>query len=1786
MKFNPAAFAGGFTGGIIAGNTGDDYEVLPSVAGAVIGGFAGTKFNAELPNGLFDTVKTQIDTSSGVTSYRRTKSDYLSQLTDVLTNASKGVAGDTPFDPANPMSSITETNLKSAVRYYEQVGDTELKKALLILREGEEAVVKFDPEALAEGYKVQYDFVKKGATLEDKVATFSEHLMSIETQNVPLANQTPAMEAQRAARVEELKPLLNRLEGNIIFEDGQLKSVLAGQSFTMPLTQTLTDGETLGHNINNNVYTSHKFNIMGSVIAAGLGKDDASASQIADQMGLKAGSLEHNNVKEMLVNKTGLTREATVGILASTEGVTDEGLLASINRLSDKMQWDEHATSLHLEAKTDAKLGFTDDYRNSSYTKTQAELIDMQTTIKHGAGGFGDLSEKPLRNVQTSTENGKSGVESHKIRREMKALGEDRVSGVKADHSLLFTPYNNSEGGLVNINNPYNRNTGTVTNRSLSVTVKEGSAFNSVDDIVQIFGGERQLGSAVQLRTALFDEKNVSEGLSAVFGSNITLADGYAIGNQANFSNFEHEGYKTVKMHAGMNNEVTLRSPMMNHIATNQLSVEDVKELADTHLNFKAPRKATLEKANLNFAKAIEHLDNGGSIEDLVNVLEPKYKGLSKMLKGVQRSTEKEALSRLSYEEDELTAYKNRAIRQGVVDYFGGRASIAKDLETTDYGRGIIQETNAKLYSARANFLQTGDMDAFKSELAEATDFYQGKRDVLRDAYKTAYPKGGTVVGFGVSGEAQALSKSYDGYELMAVDQRVDPQGRVSLEATYKGTTNVGDNAVVKTFSVNYKDQNILVDRHNFAKAGVLAELLDTGVAKFENGKFSLGDQVLTPEEMAKHLEESSSEYKGLYDKYLKVDSMSSLDNAGYKNHLAIEEAIRSKATSSLIPQNLQDTINSYGVNKRQDVNVVQGLKDFVYATSNEKPSLSSLVESVTSAQLKIQELNDSYRAGIISKDTYITRTLPYTKNLDSRRYYKTEKIIESVTDSFNTSVAKLAHHYSTVEGAYELQTDENVRREVADIFINNAKIADRGNNSNIHTSIAAINRKAVTETGAGTFDKAMSWNAQTQLLANGYTKDELSMFASFDKAAVNDAQALTGMTRKHDTLLNKHFQANSSVMRNVMNAAPENRRAMLEDAFGYKTNSDVDFYDLHYKPKTGIRSIPLIYDESRGFDSYVDTKDTGAKRGKRINSLMTDIIEADINLRNATDVDDINSLQNRLEDLHGRLEKAVKPTLGGSSGAIKAAMTRHGDASHLATVGAFNGQISSFLAQEQDAGRSASYAGVSYHGALDRLKLAGVELTSEEEKEFLQGKGKYLQDVEGFGNLKRIMVNDDTPLFGFINREPAQGPMSIRAAEYLLDSSIYNSEGSRSSLFIKSEDPIYKYLQFGDYDFDSMTEYFANSSSKQNAVMMQSVLEKGRQNAKDYSELYDLAKSLGVKNNKSDSVKSLFDILAENPEIKTFEQWHEKYLDTVYDDTTRAGLRKTISPKVTMLAAHLNNSLMSSTNDLSGKNIQAGRVLSHYFVENLLKAQHSTEEAGGETVAERLTRLREMAVKGSPDAYLDELTKGLTDQLKNLEPNSKEYQLGQDAIDAIVKAERTHMTKTALNPMDISGAMIGKTFKESLELAEDVYEGKTQAIGLHKTVKVDADIADYAKVGYDRFKTTAKQLFHNNKKVLGYSAAGLAGVAIAFRDNPDEAYKQSATADVGRQTLAPNKMEAPVEGQTSGSPSEYVTPHRDARRAVTVEGQHVGRREDARYNAQKSIFGDSIESAQVEYRE
>lgn len=1827
MKFDPISFAKGTAGAIvgasIGGNTGDDYEAVPSLIGAGIGAAAASKLNLELPSGISKPIKNGLDTSSGTASFVKDRSSYMEDISTHLEtfrtqNMSVEATSNLAFDPKNAMGTVNDTNYKAALRYFESASNTEIKEALHMMREGNEALVKLDPNKLnsaATGsqYSPLYAFTNKDAPLAEKQEVLGKYLQNLDEKNVYGGSSGVELEENRAQRVRELTPLLDRIEGNITYRDGVLLSDLDGEKLALPLTMHLQDGETLGHISNNNVYTSHKFNIMGSVIATGAGGTEESSAVIAKNMGLKEGTEAFTNVQKMLLAKEGITREAAVGVLASMPTMTNKALLDSIDTLSESKQWDEEATSKYVRSQVATRNGTPlneGDVRSATYTQTQAELIDMKKTIKYkntpekkDVDFNADFKDTALRDVKSTTDakDKGHGVESHNIRREMKFLGEDRVTGVKADHNLLFTPTDNTKGGLFNLNSPNSRNAGTVTNRGLKARrleigdsrghLETANTFKTdlLEKLIAKFGGEKQFGSAVVLNTALFDTDLVSEAFSEFAGANIALADGYAIGRKESFAAFQHTGLKTVKIQANTDGEITLRNPYMRQLLNGETTISELKPIANTAPSFKPIRTATLVENNLSFANA--HNFIGGLIDPsdysgIADVVEPKHrKGLMKYLSQIDRNNRR-ATANLTTDPAILRDERRRDLKHGVQEYFEKRTQ-AKVGQTTHHGQTIGNEANKKLAQAKREFIHTGNTEEYEAKVRAVGEELQVQKRNIRDANRAIYPKGGSVIGHGANKEAQALSNSYNNYELKDIVLRQQSSGAPSiLEAIYEGSTNIGDNHVVKGYSVNYKDQMVLVDAVTFTGIKRLGEDLTSGVVKYEpkTKQFSiLNEQTNAYDNVHKDwLKDNYFEFRNKYGGYSvdEADVISDLKGAGYKHNDNIIKTIKGEVedSESNVAKRIRDTIQSFDIDERKvGGSVSAGLLDFTYATSNEKPSIATLAESSIKAHEAVDYLD------VYDKE-HIERLSPYLPS-NYQDYIDAgdeDVLLTRVKENIDLADDKLAHHFTTAEGLHELQTDSVKRKEIAQIFINNAQVRGATLNDNNHLNITALNRKAETETGAGTFEKNMSWNAQTQLLANGYTQDEISHFAAFNRGAVNDATALTGMQSKHQTLLQKYFEENSSVMKNVMGASPEDRRKLLEDAFGYKTKDSVDFYDLHYRPETGIKSIPIIYDESRGFDGYTDNT-TGTKRTKGINQIMMNIVDTDIKLRNATEASDILSLQSSLESLHNTLEAYVKPILGGSTGVIKSAMTRTGENSILATVGAVNGDMTGFLARQETSGKGGSFAAVSYHGALDRLELAGVELKPEERMQFLQGQGKYLQSIDGSSNLKRVMINDTTPLFSVVNREPSQGPMSARLTEYMLDTSIYDSEGARASLFIKSEDPIYKFLQFGDYDFDTMTEFFGDSR-KMKQKDMDGLLQKGRALSKDYRELYDFAKALGVKNNKSDKMDSLFDILEKNPNIKTYDEWHGAYLNQVYDDTTKAGLRKTISPKVTMLASQLNNSLMESVGDLSTKEVQAGRVLTHYFIENLLKAQHSEQSGTAETVAEKLSNLRQ----NDKSKYIVELNQGLTAQLKNLDPASEDYALGQRAIKAIVTAEDTFLdTSKPINPMEISGAIYDKRLGDALGIAEDVLVGNNQATSVHKTSAIDTELAETVKVGYDRFKKTAKQLFNNNKKVIGLTAAGLAGTAIAFRSNPDEAYQQKATADVGRQSLTPNKQQSdPVEGLSSERPTEYVTPHRDARKAISIEGRYTDDHSNLRNSAQRSLFGDSIDSAQIEYRE
>jgi hypothetical protein len=100
---------------------------------------------------------------------------------------------------------------------------------------------------------------------------------------------------------------------------------------------------------------------------------------------------------------------------------------------------------------------------------------------------------------------------------------------------------------------------------------------------------------------------------------------------------------------------------------------------------------------------------------------------------------------------------------------------------------------------------------------------------------------------------------------------------------------------------------------------------------------------------------------------------------------------------------------------------------------------------------------------------------------------------------------------------------------------------------------------------------------------------------------------------------------------------------------------------------------------------------------------------------------------------------------------------------------------------------------------------------------------------------------------------------------------------------------------------------------------------------------------------------------------------------------------------------------------------------------------------------------------------------------------------------------------------------------------------GEEQAIPLfRRTENIDIDVAKTARVGYDRFKNITNQFLEKNKKTLAIGALGLGGLAVAFQSKPHA----PVTADVGRQTLAPQLYYQPYNNNAIANYNEIFRPN------------------------------------------
>ena len=1802
MPLNPKNIGGALAGAYLTNSSTDQFDPLATTLGAAVGGVTGNYLDFSMPRGTTSPINTRINIANSFNNPRDFRANMLGEITSTLNARSQQSNFSGDFSFTSPLSTIHSGNVGDVLNQYNAMSNTDLQKAYVNFKNNRNVYTSLQNDAGIFGHNAftpHKVILTENASLSQRQDAMFDYLRNVSGESEAFARQ----------RVNELTPFLGRLESGMTISDGSISTKAFGQNFNLSLTQTLGDGRTTGYVSNNNVYLANQYNLVGGLLARGQGVDSPeSFDVIAKSLGLEGDSSGRESLKRMLTDKRGVTKEAALGMLA-TMGVSDDAMLSAIEGLESNKQWDEYSTSEYLKKRIASLNGTTYERQVSEYATSVSNLIDFSKTVNYseGATTISEHNGSALRNMRTVADSTNSMSEMANLRRHLAGEGFDMFSQVKADAvTKLADPDAN-----VRTPTPFiadGRNPLTVGRRALQAPSINSSKKTALDGAFEtfknVFHGEEVLDSSVALRTRTLNMDELGNTLSKVLGGNVTLADGHSLANKQTMSRFTAEGVRKVSIPSDAYNNVALKNPLMSKLINNEIDLDTIRHRAgsaDHLVRFNTAKNQ--EKVFGEFMSGLTALDGASDYNDAVTRLvsnsSDKFENqINKMLDSVDKYKKQ---NQLEDSDPELM----RHLRKSYFDQMSDKIKMQRkgiDLGAQNAFAGETLDTYNSSMSGVLYNLRGGQYDDASKQFQEAIGTFNNRRRDALDSSRMINSKGGATVGYGLDGEDIKLPESYTKYNLAGVSTNVDSSGKASLDLIYSGKLGLDENYAGKGFGINSKEQFLLTSQEDFGKAGVIGMLHDKNLIK------DVGDGILVhPNATA-----SGKEVRMSYDAFNKgmvgssifnkntanlinstftdyarnVDMISDTKGTGFEAESEILRALKNKeAENNRINPTVWNSLREYQDANNVDKSGLRGLVNYSLATTNEKASLATLANVFMSNEERFEKLNRDYIFGSINSK----QALAQYRKLDPN-FSPTVKPVDPVTRiqamnemraSFESMQQQFSERFSDRTNVYNMLTDENHRRSAIDYFVRSSKFTSDSRPSRVN--IAALNRTAVSETGAGTIGKSMSWNAQLQLLGNGYSYDDLDTFAKFDKGSVNDLNAITGMIKSHNNSFNQHFDySKNTQFKNAFNSSPEDRRDMFKK-LGINTGNDVDFYNLSYSPEGSFKSIPIMYEDSRLFDDYTSTR-TGEKTNRRATSLMYEIIQSDMELQATQDESVKASIRGNLDKLHSKLQGHINPALSGSTSVAKAALTRDGGSSTQSTVGAIAGEFTDFLESEKSANRHTSYVAVSQEGAMKRLGLAGIDLENLEELN-----NKHLERI-GKTSLYKLKV-DGEAFFGLVNREPATGPLSARLAEYVVDMSIKNSKGASNSLFIRSEDPLYKLFQFGDYDFDNVTEYFMEDMQNQDASRRASVLARGRQVAYDYGQLEKFADKLGVKNNKSKQLASLFDVYEKNKDkIKTEEDWHNTYLNYLESTTKQSGLRKVVSPQVTMLSAALNNSLMRASED-SGKSTQAARVLTHYFVENLLKAQYaSNQDQSINTVAEDLSNARKAALSkdGSRKAYLDLLSKNLTDMLEK-HKGTDLYKIGEDAVSNIVSAESLYMTDKPINSMELGMAGVGQRFDQRVGNISQMINGEEQAIPLFRRVEdIDIDVAKTARVGYDRFKNITNQFLERNKKTLAIGAIGLGGVALAFQSKPNS----NVTADVGRQTLAPATMSDQESSRTmtggrdfNKSP-EYITPHRDARRSVTVEGQYVGNADDYQDNSRRSIFGDNIDSAQVEYRE
>lgn len=1832
-KINPNLLAAGI-GGLAGANfmsTGDN-DLIAAVSGAAIGIGAGYM----LDTNLTDDQKRNIDLMTGnketiidpeqVRKEAQTFSEKKREVRELAEKIAKERKGLQDFDRNKPFTTLTESNLGDFLVDLDNIkSDESLTRLRVALKSGKDSLFinKSDLNTDLQIEEQRTIKIQAGSDQKTKMAALREEFVRL-----GYPEGSPDLDVK-------LKMFEGLMAGHghdeqITIKDGKL-NLAQGLSINLTFKSVAENGDVaIQYSSNKNIYNVPRVSFTASALNEGLDN-----KAVADALGITMADAFKEQVEREMKEVAGLAPDEAIALAYRNLKDKPEQFKELVKTMNGMGVYDGVASGQYKE---NLRTGVNTFPTPSVKAVAISNTVDYSKTLNLLDNGKVDPN-KPFRT--TGTTSGKGAKRIPEIRefteKKLKQTGIPNA-GTSADHvtemvttqmervghdgKIFLSP--SIQNNLFSVNTSFERNPVTVYNRNLTHDSANLPNTASFDYIMKKAGASSQFGSALPLQTVSLDtslnitdratgnqSKLFIDTISEIFGSNVIVADGSGLGNREVLKNITTEGFVNLNMTPTSDEQFLLADEYHKKVLTGEMSFDEFKDQAKKGVSVIQGRAESSIKKTVD--KLTKLQTAASSSASAVDVLSAIQKAMPSLI-NTNSNEVKNILGQSSGQVESLIDYSKSKILNSLPNSTQLYSSKESSLTDTalEARRSVVN---------RLSVIGNRNLDESINLLTGLLETNQDNKQyrVVSDSF---FPKAGTILGYNSDGTSVALKQNYRSYEFAGSfwnDKTSSYSDTTDLNLSFKGRTVLGAESEAKSFGLSTKAQLQNVSEDIIQKTLFLQDMAESGNLSMDSARrqyaLNMTDKdgkerklVLSEKELKNNsLERIFSENKLELPKetlqrirdYKSVAVISEDDSSGTLKHKDLLKAmikgedVTDRSSSASLGAYLQERVQTY----KGDQNALAGLADFVMATSKDKSAMDYLLTAHMSVVKQSANKLSVYTNAVgAEKVTALEDMKRYSMDMFgidmSNRTSITKEEWGSAMSNRLDSVMKYHTSSGFSNNFFEMTKDPQKLNEYSDFFVQERKYRDPSLGNGLYKA-TAFSGTVEHELGSGTTEKTASWNSMSQLRMSGFSNEDIGLFGKMSSHSVADFESVNMLTKHLSSNINNTLDDDS--VRRVIGLNPNQRRDALKE-LGLDTDKLVESYSLKNDNAMGIKTLPVLLEDTRLFGDYTDEE--GFLKSKRLSKDIKDAIDLDMRTSTATSELERKSAKEMLETKLKSITESILPIMGGRDNIGKKVATLEAPNSVYSLASPVGGKVKKALTDA--AGNVDNHvAVVNTKGLLLRLNEVGNSFES-------------LEDVRKAGLLKESTEKgifevfydkeQKVPMFSMLTREPSVGMGSTTSVRYMVDTKL---EGDAKNLYTMYDNKIFKAFKMQDFDMDHFIEILPNVSN--NTEHLADVFAKGKVINTQLDKMLDFASHLGVKGKDKHKIGTFFDLL-DLPEIDTKEKFMDAFLEDTFLSKAKGGDRKTVSPEVTKLAFTMNTAL--SADDLNFEQLSKARIMSHYLVENLLKSQHISNEKYKQQPIALASKLAEELNKGRVEGFNEKFGQYIEDNIikpgladgkmkeemaEQIRETYKQIQNSMSSAQAagILGGDMTPTHLKARNPNHIPETSYAHNLKEANENLTDMVTksklGVVSTIDQEVIDSMSSTLAGKVKKGYHNSLENTKQIISNNKKLLAGAAAATIGAALLTQEKPNfgnntvSANTNGMLMEASRNAIEETREQQSIMGGVHRA-TDYLYSYQKGGSSVSVDGSSYGRggTGDIPTDVNNFMYGDGMSSIRI----